>query len=110
MVKRAKAIAFHGTVCRECGNETHGVLDVHHLTYERLGNESMADLAIVCRPCHEKITQRERTARHVAWAEERYQSRLDAWATKRYGEHWDEYGDADEIEEKFERFLEWADA
>lgn len=29
-------------------------LDVHHLTYERLGNEWLEDLLVVCRSCHEK--------------------------------------------------------
>lgn len=27
--------------------------DVHHLSYERLGNELPEDLVAVCRPCHE---------------------------------------------------------
>lgn len=29
-------------------------LDVHHLTYERLGREEMADLEALCRTCHEE--------------------------------------------------------
>lgn len=27
-------------------------IDIHHLTYERLGNERMEDLKILCRSCH----------------------------------------------------------
>jgi hypothetical protein len=30
-------------------------LDVHHLTYERLGRESPDDLLVLCRDCHELI-------------------------------------------------------
>lgn len=29
--------------------------DVHHLTYERLGNERLDDLVAVCRECHEHL-------------------------------------------------------
>ena len=28
-------------------------LDVHHRTYERLGNERVTDLTVLCRSCHE---------------------------------------------------------
>lgn len=31
-----------------------GPIDVHHKTYERLGDERMSDLEVLCRPCHEK--------------------------------------------------------
>jgi 5-methylcytosine-specific restriction endonuclease McrA len=40
-----------GYRCQRCGKK--GVpLDVHHLTYERFGNERDSDLLVVCRPCH----------------------------------------------------------
>lgn len=29
-----------------------GVLDVHHLTYDRLGREPMEDLQVLCKSCH----------------------------------------------------------
>lgn len=29
-----------------------GRLEVHHRTYERLGDERAADLAVLCDPCH----------------------------------------------------------
>lgn len=32
-------------------------LDVHHLTYERLYNEAMGDLMLLCRKCHEAVEQ-----------------------------------------------------
>lgn len=32
-------------------------LDVHHLTYERLYNERLSDLMLLCRRCHEAVEQ-----------------------------------------------------
>src|SRR5207247_2471658 len=34
---RARLLSERGTVCEHCGNGT-GVLQLHHITYERLGN------------------------------------------------------------------------
>jgi 5-methylcytosine-specific restriction endonuclease McrA len=48
--KRKEALEFHGKKCKLCGSTQN--LDVHHLTYERFGKEFMADLMILCRPCH----------------------------------------------------------
>ena len=31
------------------------LLEAHHKTYVRLGNERVSDLAVVCRPCHARI-------------------------------------------------------
>ena len=39
-----------GYKCEECGRKWE--LDVHHLTYERLGNERMDDLIVLCVRCH----------------------------------------------------------
>jgi hypothetical protein len=45
--------------CEKCGASPEKVtretaLHVHHLTYERLGEELIEDVIIICRPCHEK--------------------------------------------------------
>jgi 5-methylcytosine-specific restriction endonuclease McrA len=44
--------AFH---CRICGNGSrrNQPLNVHHLTYERLGQEADSDLIALCRTCHQ---------------------------------------------------------
>lgn len=45
-----------GYRCQICGaNDT--PLEVHHLTYDRLGEEQDDDLITVCHSCHEKITE-----------------------------------------------------
>ena len=48
--KRDAAIACASDRCARCGSR--GLLDVHHLTYERLGAEFGTDLLVLCRPCH----------------------------------------------------------
>lgn len=40
--------------CRKC-NASGVLLDVHHLHYKNLGNESLQDLVTVCRSCHNEI-------------------------------------------------------
>jgi hypothetical protein len=45
--------------CEKCSASPQAVtretaLHVHHLTYERLGEELLEDVAIICRSCHEK--------------------------------------------------------
>ena len=42
-----------GYRCEKCGCEGDAMkIDVHHKTYERLGNERMSDLEVLCRYCH----------------------------------------------------------
>ncbi len=50
-LKRKEVIERCGNVCERCHQGP--VQNVHHLTYERVGNELIADLQGLCRPCHE---------------------------------------------------------
>lgn len=38
--------------CEKCGKSKG--LEVHHLTYERVGNEQMSDLRVLCATCHRR--------------------------------------------------------
>ncbi|MEM7019159.1 MAG: HNH endonuclease [Pseudomonadota bacterium] len=51
-VKRRAAVFRDGAQCRHCGSRHK--LQVHHLTYKRLGRELMDDLITLCNACHEK--------------------------------------------------------
>lgn len=51
-VKR-NAIQVADRRCQLC-NAADQILDVHHRTYERLGNEKPSDLIVLCRSCHER--------------------------------------------------------
>lgn len=50
---RKEAIAHHGKVCNKCKRDELPV-DVHHITYQRLYNELLIDVEILCRYCHKK--------------------------------------------------------
>lgn len=61
-VKREEKIAEAGLSCQRCGlkygdlkAEGRLPLNVHHLTYVRLGDELLSDLAVVCRLCHRQL-------------------------------------------------------
>lgn len=47
--------------CQNCGRAaSDATLDVHHLTYERLGYERQDDLLVLCRSCHERYEREKR--------------------------------------------------
>ena len=50
---RAIAIAAAGYKCRVCLRRNE--LEVHHKTYERMGNEHPEDLLVACVRCHNDI-------------------------------------------------------
>lgn len=50
---RKHKIAKTGRQCEKCGRT--GNVDVHHLTYERLGEELMEDLQVLCPICHKQV-------------------------------------------------------
>lgn len=39
--------------CQLCNRE--GTMNVHHKTYERLGEEQLNDLIVLCQDCHAKF-------------------------------------------------------
>jgi len=51
--KHLEGIKLNNTkyTCEGC-NETGRVLEVHHLTYERIGMELLTDLVVYCTECH----------------------------------------------------------
>lgn len=61
---RAKADAVlrrANRTCEACG--VRAATQVHHTTYDHVGDEPLWELRAVCRPCHEAITKRDREAR-----------------------------------------------
>lgn len=62
--KRAERLSIDSHKCQVCGAEAE---EVHHLTYNRLGKESMDDLVSLCKKCHAK-------------AEELYDPKIYPWA------------------------------
>jgi hypothetical protein len=63
---RQQALERDGHRCRACG--ARGRLDVHHLTYARVGKEDLDDLLTLCRSCHEAEHERRRALKREAAA------------------------------------------
>lgn len=60
--KRKDRLQIDGNKCRTCLSKER--LEVHHVTYERFGNENLDDLITLCRDCHEAITNSIRNRRY----------------------------------------------
>ena len=52
--KRSRAIKRAGGECELCGDDRR--LQVHHTTYDNLGQERDDDLVALCHGCHEHVT------------------------------------------------------
>ena len=58
-----------GFRCRICNTpKEEAQLEVHHRTYERLGNEQPGDLTALCSDCHRVVTDHLRRARFANFA------------------------------------------
>lgn len=58
-----RAFGRYGKFCAACGSRDK--LHVHHMTYERFGRESLADLKVLCDPCHKAVHRLHRMDRSV---------------------------------------------
>ena len=70
---RQRALLRAGSCCQLCEADEH--LNVHHLTYERRGRESEADIIVLCFSCHSWVhanPDREVVLRHVNLPEARH--------------------------------------
>jgi hypothetical protein len=102
---RRSIISERGQKCEACGNEGTG-LQLHHLTYERLGDERPSDVQLLCWMCHRKADEkREREAR-IRSERSLYDARLNGWAKRKYGEEWDYYHDTEQVSEEFDAWVE----
>ena len=52
---RQKALERSGTKCEYCGAAKTVILQVHHLTYDNLGDELPEDLMVLCQKCHRLV-------------------------------------------------------
>ena len=60
------------------------------------------DLEVVCKDCHPQADIERANATRIR----AYDMRVDGWATKKYGEDWWENHDSEEVEEKFDEWLD----
>jgi 5-methylcytosine-specific restriction endonuclease McrA len=52
--KREAYFNLFGKYCRAC-RTTYGPIQLHHLTYDRLGRERWSDLMALCTKCHREV-------------------------------------------------------
>lgn len=91
--------------CQRCKEKLPpGALDVHHLTYERLGNERPSDLQVLCRSkCH-PIADAQRAERTSEWRERRQSdAACETFLSKKYGQNYASFAD----EGMYEEFERW---
>jgi hypothetical protein len=98
---RAQMIMLAGYRCERCGDSGSG-LELHHLTYERLGYEHPDDLEVLCPICHGVADQE----REVETAERVWNARVVGWTAKKYGEDRLEDYDFVEMEQELQHWLE----
>jgi len=107
-LRKAKLDQARGQ-CEKCGSWI-GRKDVHHKTYDRLGNERLGDLIVLCTHCHEIEDERRAVAakQRAANALENaiWDSGLSTFATKKYGEDWSGTYDYYDVAEEYAEWLE----
>lgn len=91
---RAEAMLRARGICERCLQRT--AVQVHHVTYERLGAERATDLLALCEHCHGYITP-EREAAALADLDRRERELCDSigYAAARAAE--DDYGDREAV-------------
>jgi 5-methylcytosine-specific restriction endonuclease McrA len=63
---RLAELEASGFRCRLCNADgTESSLEVHHRTYQNLGNEQVGDLTTLCRRCHHLVTDHQRRLRYI---------------------------------------------
>lgn len=78
--KRQERLRIDGFKCQRCGATEK--LEVHHVTYNTLGNENMNDLITLCELCHTKI----HAVDSLSWClkHKRYPNKgVEIWAKKK---------------------------
>jgi hypothetical protein len=59
--KRERVLRRDKNRCIKCHSVEN--LQIHHLTYERVGKEFLCDLITLCRKCHERVHEKELAAK-----------------------------------------------
>lgn len=80
-----------------------GSLEVHHQSYNNLGNEPLYDLIVLCKWHHDDEHKNIDSRRH---AKNRFKKGLNTYASKKYGDDWFEYSDPHAVEEEFRDWLD----
>lgn len=81
---RRDLFRLRGEKCEVCGRRAAN-LEIHHLTYERLGKELPSDLKIVCKKCHEDEDQKRKMEVYAKREARRESAAFSTWFEKKTG-------------------------
>jgi hypothetical protein len=97
---RKTLFKMRGKRCEVCGSSA-SQLELHHLTYERMGRESAKDLLIVCPDCHTREDRKRANVQTAKRESKRMNAAFDTWCENRGVEQPDEY--------EWAKFVNWMD-
>lgn len=104
---RQQALEAAGHRCQKCGiSKWSATLEVHHLTYDRFGQERLTDLVVLCESCHQNADAERKVQVRLKNARALEAARFDGWASKVYGDDWQDRCDPEMVSERYERWLE----
>lgn len=63
--RRAKVLKRANGICEKC--QKNRAVQVHHLTYDRVGRERLSDLQALCATCHNKTHGRKTLADYISF-------------------------------------------
>lgn len=99
---RLDLIKLTGGLCERC-QATSADLQLHHLTYERLGAEPRADVQLLCFVCHKAADAERESLQRQASGRRQTAAASATYLTTRFGEgHEPEAGDRDEFNDWLE--------
>jgi RNase P subunit RPR2 len=97
LCRRLKAEAHN--ICQRCG-KYYPFLEVHHVTYTRLGHEKDSDLRVLCHDCHQ-VEDYERREKKDGANEKRFQT----WMKTVYGSTWRQRMTEDKGRQEYKAFI-----
>ena len=104
--KRETKLAFFPQ-CEKKSRHCKGALQVHHKSYDNLGNEQLNELEALCEFHHRTEHAAIANRRH---ARNRHNKGFNTWMSKRHGHDWMEWAGDDLIYNEQDEFDEWIDA
>jgi hypothetical protein len=78
-MRRTEYLRRHGKQCELCGAQQEfvpGTVQVHHLTYKRIGSELDVDLIAVCDRCHRAMHGLDRST-PISWIRQYIETQIE---------------------------------
>lgn len=100
---KMRLLGERGHVCGRCGKKA-WPLEMHHKTYERLGEELDSDLELLCPNCHKKADEQRADEGRSRASRALHSARFYGWCRAVYGEGYEP------DESDWDRFNDWAES